>query len=380
MAVSIDLQPNYIDQAGKSSVAPKTTIPTVVFILSSDRSGSTWLGYVLGSTPNASFLGEFRRAWDEELRQPCSWCSANGREACDVLAGIEQYSADRAYELALSRIQKQVLIDSSKRTFWAERFIAPDSHFKVHLIHLIRDPRGWYASEHRRRTGDRVEMIGEWVRENLHIRNFLQLNNVPSTTVFYEDLARSPVYAFQQLCDDIGCSFEPSALRYWEKAHHGFAANGASSSLLSCAPNISRLGNFVTGDDPFYSHNDRKLFVDTRWKSLLSEADALAITEDSRVGAFLNLYDCVLTADALHHLTSEERSRHRHLEGKFIRAPGNTPQLEKVYLVRAGIRHWVTGMDFIERISTEWPNDLEVLPASSLERIPLGSPVRSLCS
>jgi hypothetical protein len=296
------------DRQKSARYEPQDKAPTVVFILSSDRSGSTWVGYVLGSTPNASFLGEFHRAWDERLRQPCTWCSANGRQACDVLAGVGQYPASQAFEIALSRTGRQVLIDSSKRTAWAEGFLAPNSHFKAHLIHLIRDPRGWYASEHKRRPGSRSEMIGEWVRENLHIRDFLQLNDVPSTTVFYEDLAGSPMSAFQQLCDDIGCSFEPAALRYWENAHHGFAANGASSPLLSTAPNISKLSHYVSGDDSFYESNGRKSFVDRRWREQLSEADALAIAEDSQVAAFLNLYDRVLTSETLHHLTVEERS------------------------------------------------------------------------
>ncbi len=365
-----------VDQAQKTSLDCPVNAGTVVFILSADRSGSTWLAYVLGSTPDAAFLGEFRRAWNEELRRKCAWCSANGRQACEVLAGIEQYPADRAYELAFTRTRKRFLIDSSKRTTWAEQFLAPDSHFKVQLIHLIRDPRGWYASEDRRRQKSGIQMVGEWIRENLHIRTFVELSNVPSVTVFYEDLASAPVPAFHQLCSDIGCPFEPSALRYWEKPHHGFAANGASSPLLSSTPQFSESINFFTGDNRFYETNYRKSFVDQRWKERLSEADALAIREDPRVAAFLNLYDRVLTADALHRITADERSLHRQLEGKFIRAAGNTPQLEKVYLVRGGIRHWVTSSDFIKRVSNDWPDGLKILPIGAVERIPIGLPVR----
>jgi len=364
------------DQPQKAALDCPSGAGTVAFILSSDRSGSTWLGYILGSTRDAAFLGEFRRAWNDQLRQPCAWCSANGRQTCEILAGIEQYPADRAFELAFTRTGKRFLIDSSKRTTWAERFLAPDARFKVQLIHLIRDPRGWYASEQRRRPESGVEITGEWVSENLHIRNFLQLSNVPSVTVFYEDLASSPGPAFQQLCGDIGCLFEPSALRYWEKAHHGFAANGASSPLLRATPKLSESNSFVTGDDPYYETNYRKSFVDQRWKERLSETDALAIREDSRVAAFLKLYDRVLTDKTLYHLTADERSLHRRLEGKFIRAAGNTPQLEKVYLVRAGIRHWVTNAEFINRVSNDWPDGLKILSFGDLERIPIGSPVR----
>lgn len=271
------------------------TAGTVVFLLSSDRSGSTWLTYVLGSTPNAAFLGEFRRAWDMQVRRSCAWCYASGIQNCEVLAGIEQYRPERAYELVFSRTRKQVLIDNSKRIAWAEQFIATGCRFKVHLIHLIRDPRGWYASERRRHQNSREAMIDDWVAENLRVRSFLQSSRVPSTTVFYDELANSPTVGFHRLCSEIGCPFEPSSLRYWEKAHHGFGANGASSPLLRSLPNISELRHFITGDDAFYAANYQRLFVDQRWKEQLSDADALAIREHSRVEAFLKLYDRVLT-------------------------------------------------------------------------------------
>jgi hypothetical protein len=303
---AMDLRQQLPDQQANALIESHLTVEpvgTVVFILSSTRSGSTWLAYVLGSTPNAAFLGEFRRAWDEQLRRPCAWCYANGRHACEVLAGIEQYAPDRAYELAFSRTRKQILVDTSKTIVWAKQFIAPDSRFRAHLIHLIRDPRGWYASERRRRQASQDGMIGEWLAENLRIREFLRSSSVPSTTVFYDELASSPTSGFEKLCTEIGCPFGPSALRYWERAHHGFAANGASSSLLGSLPNISELRNFITGDDVFYATNDRKSFVDQRWKEQLSEADTLAISEDSRVEAFLKLYDRVLTPGTLHRLT-----------------------------------------------------------------------------
>lgn len=216
-----------------------------------------------------------------------------------MLTGIELYTPDRAYELTFSRTGKQFLVDSSKRIVWAARFITPESHSKVHLIHLIRDPRGWYASERRRREAGRDELIGEWVAENLRIRDFLKSSGAPSTTVFYDELANSPMSEFQRLCSQIGCPFEPGALRYWEKAHHGFAANGAGSPLLRSLPNIAELPNFISGDDPFYATNGQKSFVDQRWKEQLSEADAFAIGEGPRVAALLKLYDRVVTPDSL---------------------------------------------------------------------------------
>lgn len=349
--------------------------PIVLFILSSDRSGSTWLGYVLGSTPNAAFLGEFYRAWDDHLRVPCSWCSAHGRDSCEVLGDIQGQPASRAFEIALAQTRAQVLVDASKRIAWAERFLAPDRHFNPVLIHLIRDPRGWYASEKKRRPETGSQLIDQWIAENLEIRDFLQLNNVPATTVFYDEIAARAPQGFAELCVTLGISFAESALQYWLKPHHGFAANGASSPVLSGAPKA--IDWMITGDDKFYREHANQSFVDDRWKTQLSEADELAIRDHPRIAAFLNLYDRLLVSGEICRLTREDRALHARLDGKFVRAPGDTPELEKIYMVRAGKRHWVTSMQFVEQVGTNSPQELQLLPDETLRKIPIGLPVRS---
>ena len=279
------------------------TTKVVTFILSSDYSGSNWVGYVLGSGQHSAFLGEFWRAWSSEFRQPCSWCAVHGRAVCDVLDGVEKYPKHEAMEAAFSRIGKPFLVDSSKRKEWAELFLIPNSRYEVRLIHLIRDPRGWLASRRRRRPDHLQRMLAEWLDENLRLREFLQAGAAKSTSVFYDDLAESPLMNFPELCRFIGFPFEPASLRYWEKAHHGFAANGASSPLLSSAPYSSALEYFVTGDDSYYSEKGRTTFVDQRWKHQLSPSEAVAIAEHPAVADFLKLYDRALSPGGLTHLT-----------------------------------------------------------------------------
>jgi hypothetical protein len=275
---------------------------TVAFILSSDRSGSTWVGYVLGSNSNSAFLGEFRRAWSEDLRQPCSWCAVRGQGSCEVLAGAEGWPAQRAFEFAFSRIPQQFLIDISKRVEWACGFLAPDSPFGIRLIHLIRDPRGWVASQRRRQPSAPLPgLLKEWLDENVRIRDFLELN-APFKTVFYEELAAEPHSEFTNLCEFIGFPFEQGSLKYWERVHHGYAANGATSLFLPSQLGGSRLTHFVTGDDSYYETQGRTSFVDVRWKQELSEAEILSITEDPEVAALLSHYDRLLSPHGLQRL------------------------------------------------------------------------------
>jgi hypothetical protein len=352
-------------------------IPTVVFILSSERSGSTWAGYVLGSNPGAEYVGEFYRAWNDDLRLPCAWCSANGIESCGILGDVDRFSPEEAVSVVLNRTSTRMIVDTSKRIDWAERLLpAPDLRYDAFLIHLIRDPRGWYASTQRRRSGSRQILCEDWLRENLAIRNFIELENVPSARVFYDEMAAAPEHSFSELCREVGLGFEPASLRYWTKPHHAFAANGASSPVLGSAPR--KLDWMITGDDAFYEEKSRQLFVDSRWREDLSEEDILAITEDPRISGFLQLYGRVLTSGGIHRLTDEDHALHRQLEGSIIRTEGETPTLQRMYIVTAGRRHWVTHLSVFERLGENWRQNIRTLDAVILQKLPAGAPIRHL--
>ena len=272
---------------------------TIAFILSSDRSGSTWVGYVLGSGRENAFLGEYYRGWDENLRVPCSWCAVHGKEKCDVLHGFEEEPAASAFDFAFSRTGKSLLVDNSKRPEWAKNFITTDGSYGLRLIHLIRDPRGWYASERRRKEASLSELLADWVEENRNLRDFLEQSGVPGKTVFYDELAASPTPGFTDLCSFLGRPFEPRSLKYWEKPHHGFAANGASSLFLKGAPQASRLTTFVTGDDAYYAKQGHGLFTDERWKQQLNADDLRSIKMNNNVTQLLALYGRTLAPEGL---------------------------------------------------------------------------------
>jgi hypothetical protein len=216
-------------------------------------------------------------------------------------------------------------------------------------------------------------LLAEWTRENLAIRQFMASSRVNFTTAFYDELAGSPERAFADLCNKLGCQFDKQALRYWEKVHHGFAANGATSPLFASARNKCEF--IVTCDDPFYETNGRCSFVDQRWREQLLVTEKQAIREDSDAVSFLNLYDRVLTSCGLLKLSKEERSTHRSFEGRFIQSLDAGPQAEKIFIVKSGRRHWITSMQVLERISEGRIPKVEIVPADCLERIPMAEPI-----
>ena len=270
----------------------------VVFVLSSPLSGSTWVGYVLGSHSQSAFLGEFARAWHPELSVPCTLCAAKGLDGCEVLHGAERVPPEQAFAWAFVRTQKPVLVDNSKMLEWTERFLG-GKEYDIRLVHVVKDPRNWLASMQRRNLGDRAGLLRMWHDANAEIRAFAQRAGCPTMTVFYDELAANPVSGYRRLFAFCDLPFEASALEYWNVPHHGFAANGASSAMLA----DGRLGpppsHFATGDDAFYAARTRRLFVDDRWKRDLGEADAAAVASDPLIAALLARFGRRLTAAGL---------------------------------------------------------------------------------
>ncbi len=258
---------------------------TVIFILSSAHSGSTWVGYVLGSTAQSAFLGEYFRPWDSTARVPCTICATRGLPSCTILHGAETRPGSEAFRFAAERTGARVLIDNSKQIGWAHMF-AGQPGLACRFVHIVRDPRGWVASTKRRGNGDLAGARDVWLAENAAFLTAGKQEGVPAATVCYDLLALRPATTWRRLFRFCGLRFAPTALRYWETEHHGFAANGASDALVKAAGGAPP-GHFATGDDGFYARQSRQNFHDDRWRDSLSQQEQDDIRNDPRVGTLL---------------------------------------------------------------------------------------------
>jgi hypothetical protein len=258
---------------------------TVIFILSSAHSGSTWVGYVLGSTSHSAFLGEYFRPWDSQARVPCTICAMRGLPSCTVLHGAERLPGADAFRFAAARTGARILIDNSKRIDWAETFVGM-ADLECRFVHVVRDPRGWVASTKRRGEGDLDGARASWVAENAAFTTAAQRAGVRAITVCYDLLALRPASSWRRLFRFCGLRFDPRALRYWEAEHHGFAANGASDAVVKAAGGAPP-GHFATGDDGFYASRSQRDFHDDRWRDSLSDVEQDAVRCDPGVARLL---------------------------------------------------------------------------------------------
>jgi hypothetical protein len=260
---------------------------TVVFVLSESRSGSTWLSYVLGSHPGVAHLGEYHRPFTRPGHVACRLCEARGNSECEILHGIENVPREQAYDFAFERFGKPILSDASKLLDWVTLFVGQE-RFEVKVVHLVRDPRGWYASESRRGPLPIEAAVERWVENNTQITQFVALHQIPCFRAVYDHLTVRPEQYFPPLCRFIGTRHVSDALAYWNFEHHGLGGNGAALNVLGKYDGA----RVTTGDDSFYQANAQKRFCDTRWRSQLSEAQRQAFEQSAAVEKVLAAHEC----------------------------------------------------------------------------------------
>lgn len=111
----------------------------LVFILSSNYSGSHFLSLLLGSHSKAVHLGETKNLIKEGVN--CYKCGVSND--CHLFEGIQELTTETFYPTLFDRAGDQInlLIDTSKKTEWAINFINTQSEYDIKIVHLIRDPR-----------------------------------------------------------------------------------------------------------------------------------------------------------------------------------------------------------------------------------------------
>lgn len=244
-------------------------------ILSTRRSGSTWLNCVLGSHASVANLGEYFRPFENRAHVACRLCEADGLPECRVLHGIASVPVEEAYDFAAARTGKAILVECSKLLHWPLAFVNRPG-LDVRFIHLVRNPCGYIESEQRRRDATTAELIEEWTEQNRYIETFVNNIGRPHVLASYERLADEPDASFPPLCDFLGFSFEPAALAYWNFEHHGLGGNGACSLYLRGR----KVQKFRTGDDAFYAAlAGQATHADERWRTRLdAHAQHAALT------------------------------------------------------------------------------------------------------
>ncbi|MDZ7359717.1 MAG: sulfotransferase [candidate division KSB1 bacterium] len=245
----------------------------VVFILSHNYSGSTWLSLLLGSHSQAFYLGELNKFYSRKYPMPCALCAKRG-EVCPYFYDVTEVHPSDIHNVLFERTGKQVLVDNSKRLKWSYRFLG-DRSYQHKFVHLIKDPRAIYYSLSIR---NRADEFGEWALRHAEIDAFLAEYDLDKLLLTYNELAGHTDEALARLCDWIGIAYEPAQKEYWRFEHHGPGENGATAAFLQ---------NSRASEQQFYAAHRQSNFVDLRWKEKLDAEALKAIAENPEVQRLL---------------------------------------------------------------------------------------------
>lgn len=218
---------------------------SVIYLLSSNYSGSHFLSLMLGSHSRFVHLGELRNLLRNKGRA-CATCG--DAAACSQIGGLVAGRGTDVYAQIFQRLPEhaEVLVDTSKKPDWFKARDRDGRH-PVRRIHLLRDPRAlvrrWslkFVAPHvqrrerfrmlRRRPtaamrlllGDMMDVyLYKWLRQNQEISAYLKARSEPNIVVTYEEVAGDQVAALTRINGWLGYDFEPGQENYWRFVHHG---------------------------------------------------------------------------------------------------------------------------------------------------------------
>jgi hypothetical protein len=276
----------------------------LIFILSSNYSGSHFCSLLLGSHSKTEHLGELKNLHKTSGGRPCFACGRGSESECSLFKDINLVAREDVYEEIFYRLgdRQPILIDASKKPKWFKNFVN-DDRYDIKLIHLIRDPRAlarrWLMrfDELDRGPRERIKQcrknplriplflfgdllsvcIYKWYEQNKDIADFIDASNRPSKLITYRNLAFDQDATLEEICEWIGVDFEPSQKNYWEFEHHGTQKR----------------------EYEWVKKQGGAQFFDLRWKTFLNETQQRKILNNSSVNKLLRRLGLKFVDDGL---------------------------------------------------------------------------------
>jgi len=253
---------------------------TVVNVISTVFSGSTWLSLMLGTHPRMLNVGEMRKIrYDDNQGN----CALHGRE-CPLWSRFDWHAEENPYhQIARLSGYRTIVVDNSRKLLPAQRAAGA----RIRFIHLIRDGRAVTASMLRKNWKGRMTSIGRAARRWRHDlrRNRKLMKQQPEAdqiAVRYEDLLADKPGELSRICAFLGLEYDPAMCEFWAGDHHPLGGNpGTLSSMLrrhdsareDRAESFARSGAHRGWDMDYYQQQDPQRFRDERWKNELRDRD-----------------------------------------------------------------------------------------------------------
>lgn len=246
----------------------------VCFIGGVGHSGSTLLGLILGSHPRCFYAGEAgktRRLVEgrgDPRKRTCKLCGPS----CRIWSGFELRPDIDLYEQISRRVERPVIIDSSKKLRWIRRQMAALETAGVvpRYIFLQRDGRAVINSRVRKYPDEPPRAhVDAWVEQIRQAIEFYENLSHPKLAVRYERLASEPEATTRRICEFLEIEFIPSMLEFYVHEHHPLGGNNGTQFMVARhqGTNDERpyTGLAARGRDYYQGHSPG-IRLDLRWK------------------------------------------------------------------------------------------------------------------
>jgi len=258
----------------------------ICFICGSGHSGTTLLGLILGSRPDAFFCGEAINAkLLQEIDKPRGkgMCKLCGPE-CRVWAGLDD--GPDLYDRIAAQTGRTLIIDSTKSVSWIDeqnRMLTAKGTPSA-LVFMLRDGRAVLNSYIRRYPERSVrELIENWRGKILTMRALYNRFPGAKAMVHYERLALHPEGEILRLCALLGIDYQPEMLHFYRHEHHPLGGNDGTQLLLARAAEVGVSGTPIVNSQwqiDYYRMHPLGIKLDQRWKQELAPEN-LYLFEDT---------------------------------------------------------------------------------------------------
>jgi len=251
----------------------------VVFIIGAGHSGSTLLGFILGSHPDGFYGGELTKS--QFLNNPnqlmrkrvCKLCE----DQCPVWSDFVISNQTDLYEQLSLRTAKPVIIDSAKNIHWLQKQIEVLNlvSTEIALVFLVRDGRAVVNSRIRKTPDLKIkELIVNWMATMTEMERLFDAHLGLKYKVHYEKLASSPEETMRELCAGIQMAYSPTMLNYYNYKHHPLGGNVGTQYLVARAYQNQDQNQFVQlseRNEYYYKDHPLAIRLDMRWRNELSD-------------------------------------------------------------------------------------------------------------
>lgn len=259
---------------------------TIINVVSTSYSGSTWLASTLGAHPDAFVVGEL----DSITRTGRPICTLHGSD-CPVWSRFEPGTDASDIYRQISRVSgKRVLVVTNTRKF-LDAQQAPG--ITTRWVFLVRDGRAVVASTLRKNPRATAwSAARSWAR-TIRKKQRLVGRQAPDAVsrVRYEELLANTNRDLPVLCERLGLSWAPCMLEYWTQDMHYLGGNPGAMSTIAREKKLPQihfqsrearqyhldvnqpeqtLPDARRVDFSYYQRVDPRRFRDERWRSELT--------------------------------------------------------------------------------------------------------------